>query len=178
MCEFEVEIAFPESDEIDGSVFLEVTESDSLESLFQDIYNQVGIEIDDFDYFVGTKQIDIAKSLGENGVCEDCVIQPVPKAYHEDSDSDCDSEVVGEDFWKHWDLESDLMICKLQLQRMNDLEKTIKRDHLKFEHLLLHWGLREFRAIASKVPPLPKMSLPKVVPQPVAKDVKNKFDAF
>ena len=56
MCEFEIEIAFPESDEIDGSLFLEVTESDSLESLFQDIYNQVGIEIDDFDFFVGTKK--------------------------------------------------------------------------------------------------------------------------
>ena len=76
-----------------------------------------------------------------------------------------------------WDLETDLMICKLQPKRMADLEKTMDRDQLKFEHLLLQWGLREVRAIEAKLPPLPKVS-PKVDPQPVAKDVKHPFDSF
>ena len=166
------------SDEIDGSVFLDVTKSDSLESLFEDIFNQLGIEYEEWDYFVGTQKIDIAKSLGENGVCEDCVIKPVPKASHEDSESDCDSEVVGEDFWKHWDLETDLMICKLQLQRMNDLEKTIKRDHFKFEHLLLQWGLREVRAIAAKVPPCQRCLPPRLTPNPSPRMSKIRLIPF
>ena len=54
--EINIEIAFPESDDIDGALFLDVSTLDSLENIFEDIYNQLRIEYEEWDYFVGTKE--------------------------------------------------------------------------------------------------------------------------
>ena len=82
--------------------------------------------------------------------------------------SDVDSEVVGEDFWKHWSLEVDLMICKLQVARMEKLEEKIKNDWTKFNVLLFHgWGLPVVKQIKARKPikqPTKQPTQPKYLP--------------
>jgi hypothetical protein len=55
--DFEIMVAFIESDECEGPVYLSVCPSATLQENLEDIYNQVGIEYNEFEYFVGDRNI-------------------------------------------------------------------------------------------------------------------------
>jgi hypothetical protein len=151
-------VAFVESDECDGPVYLPVSPSETLHENLEDIYDQVGIEYNEFEYFVGDRKIDITKTFFEHGIVGDCEITPIPKAstkhdeqpftctveafedywgtYVGDDDSDHDLDDL-ETFFDGFDVEDELMQSKCQMTRMKQLEKSIKRDAHKFEHYLM-----------------------------------------
>ena len=106
------------------------------------------------------------------GILEFDMFCPVSEPATLESDhetySDIDSEVAGEDFWKHWSLEVDLMICKLQVARMGKLEEKIKNDWTKFNVLLFHgWRLPVVKQIKARKPikqPTKQPTQPKYLP--------------
>ena len=93
-------VAFIESDECEGPVYLHVSPSATLQENLEDIYNQVGIEYNDFEYFVGDRKIDITKTFKENGIVSACEITPIPKAetQHDEQPFTCTVEAF-EDYW-------------------------------------------------------------------------------
>jgi len=94
-----------------------------------------------------------------------------------DTQTDHEEESEGEDFWDDWDIETDLMICKLHEREMDNILKSIKRDALKFEHYLMIRGLKDIAKIEASIKPKPKPKpAPKVEPTP--KPTKNPFDNF
>ena len=64
-----------------------------------------------------------------------------------DTQTNHEEESEGEDFWDDWDIETDLMICKLHEREMDNILKSIKRDALKFEHYLMIRGLKEIEKL-------------------------------
>jgi hypothetical protein len=76
---FEVMVAFTKSAECEGPLYLPVGPSETLQENLEDIYNQVAIEYNEFEYFVGDRKIDITKTFKENGIVSACEITPKPK---------------------------------------------------------------------------------------------------
>ena len=130
-------VAFIESDECEGPVYLPVTPSETLQENLEDIYNQVGIEYNEFEYFVGDRKIDITKTVRENGIVSACEITPKHK--------------IPEPVPAPKARGIKPILCEVEVFSIAQLEKSIKRDALKFEHHIMIQGLREVDEIAKAI---------------------------
>jgi hypothetical protein len=135
--DFEIMVAFIESDECEGPVYLSVCSSATLQENLEDIYNQVGIEYNEFEYFVGDRKIDITKTFRENGIVSACEITPKPK--------------IPEPLPQPKARGIKPILCEVEVFSIAQIEKSIKRDAIKFEHHIMIQGLKGIAQIEKSI---------------------------